>query len=112
MKRLALMCLALAGCTAPEPTDPPAFTLLSVSCDANHGTPRADVSLRNDGPAVEYAKAYVQFGPVVRDGYLRPTSVPSGSIATAVIYGNAGDSANCDLVSVQDRSGVVASLNR
>lgn len=91
---------------ANDPNYRPQLTLISTSCDANHGRPRADIAVRNSGTVeLEFAKAFISFGGTVHDSYISPSTLPVGSTGTITAYANSGESANCRLDSVQDRSG-------
>lgn len=110
-----LVCVRVASNTSapqtgtPGPGNPAGIARLykrSISCDPHYGLPRADVVFENDGGVdLEFAKAYVSFGGKIREGYIRPTTLPRGSLGTVTIYGVEGGSADCRLERVQDRSG-------
>ena len=104
----------------PEPKPNPesatsahSVRVLSVACDPNHGTPRADVAVMNTGTTtIEYAKAVVSFGGQLHDSYLSHDPIRPGSTVVGDVYANKGDSASCSLVSIQDGDGYAVRLSR
>jgi hypothetical protein len=91
------------------------MTIISFICEAS----KADITVRNTGEAVEYPKAYVTFKDAAghrlgtSDNFLAPTSIPSGSVASATIYAPSGvKSASCSLEALQDRRGQPIAVTR
>lgn len=88
----------------------PSLAVVSVECS---GRPidSAKVTIANNGPEMEYAKAFVEFlnadGTVAAegDGFLRPTTITTGARASATIYSRGTSTGRCRLAQVQDRDG-------
>lgn len=113
---LALLAVAWSAAKRPQPAqrqqDAPASpdqpdlsaSVVSLTCSPNHGRPRADITIRNIGTtAINYPKAFIDFGGAIGDGYLRPHPIPPGSLASGVIYSpDSRPQANCALIGLQD----------
>lgn len=105
-----------SGAVAPQqPVGPKhSVEVVNVSCEQNYSRPKASITVRNTGEtAIEYAKVYVKFtrkdGSVAsaEDSYLRPSTIPPGSLASANTFSAEGADGivNCGLEAVQDRDG-------
>jgi hypothetical protein len=97
----------VGAAVADIPGRPAQLYLKSISCDPNHGRPRADLTFENTGGGeIRYPKAYVSFGGKIHDSYIHPNILLRSSLGTATVYANEGDAASCRLDRVQDNDGV------
>jgi hypothetical protein len=93
-------------------TAEPAHNVSVVSLDCS-GSPidSAKVTIINNGPELRFAKVYVEFvdggGRVAaaEDSFLRPTTIPTGSRASATVYSRATRAGKCRVAEIQDRDG-------
>lgn len=75
--------------------------LLSLTCDPNHGKPRATLTIRNGDKPLDHAKGVVAFGFIPRLS-LFPAHLAPYQIATTTIEAGQGDDPACKLHAVMD----------
>lgn len=94
------------------PAATPAHTVSVVSLDCS-GSPidSAKVTVINNGPELRFAKVYIEFvnsgGSIAaaEDSFLRPTTIPPGSRASATVYSRGTRAGQCRVAEIQDRNG-------
>lgn len=113
---LAVAAVYLIGRCSQGGQDPPAAAVeaqapayavhvVSVTCDPNHGRPKAEIVIRNDGPEIANAAVFATFGSESKRGYFRPDPIPTGSMAEATLYASDGASPACGIAQIQDGQG-------
>ena len=85
--------------------------VISTECTGNYGRDRAEITVRNTGASIPFAKGFVQFvdgaGALLsaQDSYFSPSTIPAGATASVTVYSSGGGAARCGLTTIQDGDG-------
>ena len=101
-----------ATSAAASPSVPSySVTIVSTECQNDYGRDSAEITIRNTGPEIPYAKGFVEFhdkaGKVLsaQDSYFTPHTIPAGATASMTAYSSGGGAIRCGLTTIQDGDG-------